>query len=746
MVLVRITTRRAMPKTRKNVSCPVFGAPKQMSETVLPTYESVMKHYLFVRFEILQESKKEPSFADIANEVIKNIKTIWNKACLPVLSDRRIFQMLKDYHTKYRKVKKYPTSRPNSKSSSFLEEAKNKLFDICYCKCKDFGSCSCHEKVPLKERDFLNDQRRLRQMMIGGVDLVTTKSIKKRLERKLKTEKRKKCGSSETKCSATVLQTPNSSTSTDSETSEPEFSLKSKSVPVEIDLDQPSTSQMRVNLDKLSEVCDRTGVSDRAAAMIASAVLQDVGIVSKNDRSKVIDRCKIRRARKKKRLSVVQNVRRKKLNVKGIYFDGRKDKTIHYISLGSKLHRKVVVEEHIALVKEPGSEYLGHVSPTTGSAKDIKDCLLAFLEDKVDTSSLVAIGCDGTVVNTGRKNGVIAYIERHLGRPLQWFICMLHANELPLRHLLQYLDGSTTGPRGFSGEIGKSLQSCENVSIVNFQPIEVELPYVDYETISSDQKYLYEMCLAISSGTIKEDLSHKNPGPLCHSRWLTCANRILRLYAATEMPSRNLDVLATFVIKVYAPTWFNIKLKSSCLDGPKHLLEMIKRSRYLPEEILKIIDPVIERNSYFAHPENILLCMLNDERLHIRELSLRRILKSRETSNSGTSATVREFTVPKLNFNAESYEELINWQTCKVTEPPFTAQISKVELLELIKSVPKMNLVEFPCHTQAVERTVKLVTEASLAVAGTEARDGFIMTKLKSRSGMPNFNTKKEFN
>lgn len=347
------------------------------------------------------------------------------------------------------------------------------------------------------------------------------------------------------------------------------------------------------------------------------------------------------------------------------------------------------------------------------------------------------------MVNTGYKNGVIAQLERSLGRPLHWFVCMLHANELPLRHLLQFLDGSTTGPRGFSGEIGKKLEGCESLTIVRFQPIEVELPNVDYNVLSSDQKYLHEICLAISSGNFTADLSHRYPGPLAHARWLTCANRLLRLYAATEIPLKNLDILATFVIKVYAPTWFDIKIKSSCLDGPKHLLKMVKRSRYLPENILKIIDPVIQRNSFFAHPENLLLCMLNDERLSIRELGLRRILKSRVDSTPGI---IRQFTIPGLNFSATNYEDLIDWQTCELTEPPMLAATPNSELRELIRTLPEMNLVRFPCHTQAVGRMVKLVTEASLSATGTEARDGFVTAKLKSRSEMSKFNTKRDFN
>ena len=38
---------------------------------------------------------------------------------------------------------------------------------------------------------------------------------------------------------------------------------------------------------------------------------------------------------------------------------------------------------------------------------------------------------------------------------------------------------------------------------------------------------------------------------------------------------------------------------------------------------------------------------------------------------------------------------------------------------------PKMKISKFPCHTQAVERCVKLVTEASAAVCEKD-RDGWI--------------------
>ncbi|KAB0804159.1 hypothetical protein PPYR_01129, partial [Photinus pyralis] len=153
---------------------------------------------------------------------------------------------------------------------------------------------------------------------------------------------------------------------------------------------------------------------------------------------------------------------------------------------------------------------------------------------------------------------------------------------------------------------------------------------------------------------------------LSHSRWLTTANRVLRLYIATYNPTFELKTIATFVVKVYAPMWFLIKRYPSCKDGSRHLCQLIQLSRYLSDELKEIIDPVIQRNAYASHPENVLLSMITDNRPHIRELGLRRVLKARKEARVG----VREYIIPPLNFQANDYVEMIYWQNVKVTEPP----------------------------------------------------------------------------
>ena len=86
-----------------------------------------------------------------------------------------------------------------------------------------------------------------------------------------------------------------------------------------------------------------------------------------------------------------------------------------------------------------------------------------------------------------------------------------------------------------------------------------------------------------------------------------------------------MKLLAEFVVKVYARIWFCIKTKPSCRYGGLHVWQMIHFSRYLCDSLKAVLDPVIQRNAYFAHSDNLLLCMIADERPHVGELVLRRI-------------------------------------------------------------------------------------------------------------------------
>lgn len=103
-------------------------------------------------------------------------------------------------------------------------------------------------------------------------------------------------------------------------------------------------------------MCDRFGISDRAAVALSTAVLEDMRLIG-SDKSEVIDKNKIRREKKKERKSLPHYPQ--SINA-ALYFDGRKDKTITINRNGKSQRMATISEEQIVLMQEPQSHYLGH--------------------------------------------------------------------------------------------------------------------------------------------------------------------------------------------------------------------------------------------------------------------------------------------------------------------------------------------------------------------------------------------------
>lgn len=71
------------------------------------------------------------------------------------------------------------------------------------------------------------------------------------------------------------------------------------------------------------------------------------------------------------------------------------------------------------MLSEPGLEYFGHLEIRPGHGEDIAKPLYNFWsQNKVDFSELIAVGRDGTAVNTGKYKGVIACLKDKFKREL----------------------------------------------------------------------------------------------------------------------------------------------------------------------------------------------------------------------------------------------------------------------------------------------------------------------------------------
>ena len=127
----------------------------------------------------------------------------------------------------------------------------------------------------------------------------------------------------------------------------------------------------------------------------------------------------------------------------------------------------------------------------------------------------------------------------------------------------------------------------------NFEPIEnanfLKLPDDIVDDLSSDPYYGYRICLAVMSGYLDPDLQKLQIGPIVHSRWLTLVCHILRFYTSTKQPSKSLVQLTNFGLKIYFPTWSNIKKENKITEGAKNSFKLIARVRQLPTDKVRDI-------------------------------------------------------------------------------------------------------------------------------------------------------------
>ena len=182
-------------------------------------------------------------------------------------------------------------------------KARQHLFDIAACKYKE-SLCKCNKtrRVPIEERAFLSDQIITRNMATGDIDKTIAERKSKRMIRQLKAAIRR---AKEVARDADTEDTDSSETRKNTN-----FSFDSEQRSAESDVNDrddvvsttPSTSIVEdritpnrriCDLPVLARTCDRYSVSDRAAAAIASAVLEDVGLITNEDKTSVIDRNKL---------------------------------------------------------------------------------------------------------------------------------------------------------------------------------------------------------------------------------------------------------------------------------------------------------------------------------------------------------------------------------------------------------------------------------------------------------------------
>ena len=138
---------------------------------------------------------------------------------------------------------------------------------------------------------------------------------------------------------------------------------------------------------------------------------------------------------------------------------------------------------------------------------------------------------------------------------------------------------------------------------------------------------------------------------------------------------------------------------------------------------------------------SLFIAVINDETSYIRKLGWKRILKARRSNSNG----ILQFKITHLSFASKDYVSIIDFRENDITEPPLCKKFTDTEIENNIKLKIPICLPALVCHKQAVERTVKLVTDDSQKVIMGKKINGYIHALLIFRSKLPKFTAKKDY-
>lgn len=428
------------------------------------------------------------------------------------------------------------------------------------------------------------------------------------------------------------------------------------------------------------------------------------------------------------------------------------------------------------MTRHEDDTYIGFFESTDGTGAGLAGEIIAYMEKyEIDHAFLEILSWDGTSANTGYKGGAIFHFQRALKKPLQVSVCLLHQIELPMRKIFCDHEG-TSGLGTFRGTLGKLLAtklwllpvgSFKKIAVPYFPKI---LPHV-LSKMNNDVQMLYHLSLAVISGSCPPDSKAARYviAKLTTARWITFQSRCLRLYITGTVPQEHadfLEILVTYIVKVYAPGRHKIKLENDLVFGPKHLFEEIQRIRQVfSGRIREMLLQNVRYNAYFSHPHAIIVGMLGDPDYRVRKRAVEMEQRAREKAAAEPERRNYQHILPEMNMSATHYKDMLTiheeeytrdwyWPSGKygtqvqevrvrVTPVPLLRKYDDMQLIGFIHEGPLRT--PYSCHNQACERAVKLTSDTCQHRADYESQLRCALMADKSRRDYPDMVRKRLF-
>lgn len=225
--------------------------PKKLPDDQLPTESGVIQAILYEK----ENSDVGPNqiFVKIALE----IEQLWTLTTIPIIKQKSIVRKVNVLYTQYTKqFKSVKRATFEPAHQEFVDKAASQLFHICSCKCEDVYQCSCprDSKVPKNEREFLIDQKSIRDMYFSCQDEQLTEKFERSQLRKIQCK-----SSSQPNIAVPVINRGQAIAK--------RASANAQHSPI---------IPKRLKMDNVAPMLDRSSVSDRVGANLVNATLKDI--------------------------------------------------------------------------------------------------------------------------------------------------------------------------------------------------------------------------------------------------------------------------------------------------------------------------------------------------------------------------------------------------------------------------------------------------------------------------------------
>jgi hypothetical protein len=525
----------------------------------LPSVRQTFGYFLYLHKE------QKLTIRDACSGVIQSVADVWAKASIPIRASQHSIKKLERTFCEWTALQKHKnraTKKHKEREAQFVANLEN-LFDIAHADALNIISNP-------DDKAFLTSQREQgRPGLIGSVDMVHDKKMKRKQHRvELEAKRRKKCldelEASSSKIEPESVELPAFSDSSDSDdnlSQEPTDGFVSHPV--------KKRATKNVVTPGLAAALDRTQTSSRNATYVLSELASGLG----HDVSDLnINRTSIQRARSTHRANAAHVIKSE--------FDASVPLTVHW---DGKLMEDLTTNEHVdrlpVLVSGVGVEKLLGVpklSSSTGVAQ--ADAVVGCLEDWNITEQVVALSFDTTASNTGHRSGACSRIEQKLDKDLLHLPCRHHIMELVIGTAFDKMMGCSSGPEiQIFKRFGKQWK---HINQDQFEPASTDTS-VESEIVESrndlvdfiqaqlmgahprdDYSEFLELALIFLGGTPVRGIHFRVPGAMHRARWMAKVIYAIKMwlfrgqFKITKGELKGIRDVVVFAVKTYMKAWF----------------------------------------------------------------------------------------------------------------------------------------------------------------------------------------------